>query len=63
MSWGKHRKSKTFSVPVEREIRKINKNGNEDTITIPFKTKFIHTVKFMAISLSNLVDNPAEGIH
>ena len=27
-SWGKYRKDKTFSVPIEREITYIDKDGN-----------------------------------
>ena len=29
MSWGKHRKVKNFSVPIEKEVTKIDKDGNE----------------------------------
>ena len=30
-------KHKTFSVPVEKEVTKINKYGNESAVTICFK--------------------------
>ena len=32
-------------------------------VTISYKIKFIDSARFMASSLSNLVDNLAEGIH
>ena len=32
-------------------------------ITISYKTKFIDSARFMAISLTDLVDNLAEAIH
>ena len=32
-------------------------------VTISYKIKFIDSARFMASSLSNLVDNIAEGIH
>ena len=46
---------KLFPVPVEKEIRKVE--------TISYKIKRIDSAKCMASSLSNLVDNPTEGIH
>ena len=42
---------------------KIDKDGNESVETISYKIKFINNVRFIATSLSNLVDNLAEGIH
>ena len=56
-------KYKTFSVPIEKEITKIDKDGNESVVTISYKMKFVDTARFMATSLSNLVDNLTEGIH
>ena len=56
-------KYKTFSVPIEKEVKNIDKDGNESVVTISYKIKFINSARFMAISLSNLVDNLAEGIH
>ena len=53
---------KIFSVPIEKEATKTDKDGNESVITIFFKTKFVGSVRFMATSLSNLVDNLSEGI-
>ena len=53
-------KYKTFSVPIEKEI---DKDGNESVVTISCKIKFIDSARFMASSLSNLVDNLTERIH
>ena len=56
-------KYKTFSVPIEKEVTKIDKNCIESVVTISYKIQFIDTAIFMPISLSNLLDNLAEGIH
>ena len=53
----------TFSVPIKTEVTKIDKDGNESAAIISYKIQLIDGSKFMAISLSNLVDNLAEGIH
>ena len=46
----------TFSVPIKKRIE--NKN-----MDVTFKIKFIDSFRFMATSLSKLVDNLTEGIH
>ena len=53
----------TFFVPLEIEVTKINKDGNESVVTISYTIKFINNAKVMASPLSHLVDNLAEGIH
>ena len=40
-------------------MRKVDKDGNDNIITISYKTKFVDNTG----SLSNLVDNLAEGIY
>ena len=45
------------------DITKIEKDGNKVVLNISYKIKFIHNARFMASSLSNLVDNLTEGIH
>ena len=45
------KKKKTFSVPIEKEVTKINKDGNESVVTISYKIKFIDSARFMATSL------------
>ena len=46
----------TFSVPIKKKIE--NKN-----IEITYKIKFIHSYRFMSMSLSKLIDNLSEGLH
>ena len=46
----------TFSVPIKKRIE------NKD-MEITYKIKFIDSFRFMATSLSKLVDNLTEGIH
>ena len=57
------KKYETFSIPIEKEVTNIDKDGNESVLTISYKIKFIGSARFMANSLSNLVDNLTEGIH
>ena len=63
MSWGKYRKVQKIFCSTEKEVTKIDKDGNESVATISDKIKCIDSAIFMASSLSNLVDNLAEGIH
>ena len=57
MSWEKNtEKYITFSVPIKKKID--NKN-----IDITYKIKFIDSFRFMATSLSKLVDNLTDNIH
>ena len=46
----------TFSVSIKKKIK------NKD-LEITYKIKFIDSYRFMALSLSKLVDNLSEGIH
>ena len=57
----KTKKYITFSAPVEKEAARIDK-VKEITKTIFCGLQFINSVSFMAISLSILVNNFAEGI-
>ena len=54
---------KTFPIPIEKGVIKIDKDGTESVVTISYKIKFIDSARFMVNSLSNLVDNLTEGIH
>ena len=53
----------TFTVPIEKEVARIDKNGEEITKYISYILQFIDSTRFMASSLSNLVNNLLEGIH
>ena len=54
---------KTFSVPIEKEVKNIDEDSNEIVVTISDKINFIDSARFVASSLANLLDNLAEGIH
>ena len=53
------KKCKTFSVPIAKEVKSIDKNGKEITKAIPYRLQFNNTARFIAIQSSNLVDNLA----
>ena len=52
-----------YSVPIKKEITKIDKYGNDKIMKISYKIKFIDSFRLMSSSLSSLVDNLSEGIH
>ena len=54
---------KTFSVPIKKEITRIDQEVNATVVNISYKIEFIDSMRFMASSSSNLVDNLAEKIH
>ena len=41
----------------------MSKNGKEITKMMSYKLQFIDSARYMASSLSNLLDNLAQGIH
>ena len=45
----------TFSVPVQKEVKRIDKKGEEITKTISCRLQFIDSRRFMANALSNLL--------
>ena len=53
----------TFTVPIGKEVKRIDKNGEEITKNISYILQFIENARFMASSISNLVNGPSEGIH
>ena len=53
---------KSFSVPVDKEVINIDKDGNESVVTLSYKTKFIYSARCMASLLSIVVDNLAEEL-
>ena len=56
-------KYKTLSISIRREVKKIDKDGNESVTTISYKRKVIDSARFMVSSFSNLVDNLTERVH
>ena len=44
-------KYKTFSVPIEKEVKNIHKDGKESVVTISYRIKLIDNARFMASSL------------
>ena len=51
----------TFSVPIEKEVTRIDKKQTGIKKTISYRLEFIDSAGFMTSSLSNLVNNLAEG--
>ena len=52
-----------FTVPIEKEVTRIDKNGEEITKTLSYILQFIYSARFMASSISNLLNNLSQGIH
>ena len=50
----------TFTVPIEKEVKRIDKKLIRN---ISYTWQFVHSARFMASSLSNLVNNFSERIH
>ena len=53
----------TFTVPIEKEVTRIDKNGEKIRKIMSDRLQFIDSARFMASSLSILVNNLSEGIH
>ena len=60
---GDNTEKKTFSVPIEKDVTRISKDGEKIRKTISRRLQFIDCARFMGSSLSNLVNNIAERIH
>ena len=52
----------TCTVPIKKEVTRIDKDGEETAKDISFILQFIDRARFMTNSLSNLVSNLSEGI-
>ena len=48
-----------FTVAIEKEVTRFDKNGEETTKNTPYRLKFNDTARFMASALAKL----SEGIH
>ena len=53
----------TFTVSIEKEVIRFDKNGEGITKNIYYILQFIDRAQFMASYLSNLINNFSEGIH
>ena len=53
----------TFTVPIEKEVTKIDKNGEEITKNASCILQIIDSARFMASPLSNLVNKRSEKTH
>ena len=53
----------TFSVPIEKEVTRIEKKGEEITQNLSYRLQFVDSTRFSVSSLSNFVSNLSEGIH
>ena len=53
----------TFTVSIEKEVSRIDKNGEEVTKKMSYILQFIDSKRFMVSSLWNLVNNLFQGIH
>ena len=49
----------TFSVPIKKQITKIDKDGSDKIVDISYKIQFTESFRFMSSSLSSLVNNLA----
>ena len=49
-------------MPIEKTVTKIDRNGDEITKNISYILQFIDSARFMASSLSTIVNNLSEGI-
>ena len=52
----------TFTVPIEIEVTRIDKNGEEITKIFSYILQFIHSPKLMTSFLSNFVNNLSERL-
>ena len=43
---GKIQKSKKLSIPIEKEVIKIDKHGNQNLVIISYKIKFTDSARF-----------------
>ena len=41
MSWREYKKGQTFSVPIEKEVTNVDKDGNKNVVTISYKSQKI----------------------
>ena len=52
-----------FTVPIEKEVSRTDKNGEDIKNILYILQQFIDSARFMVSALSNLDNNLSEGIH
>ena len=53
----------TFTVSIEKDVTRIDKNEEQITKNMSYILQFIDSARFIASSLSNLDNNLSEGVH
>ena len=53
----------SFTIRIEKEVTRIDKNGEEIAKNTSYILQFVDGARFMASSLSNLIDNLFEEVH
>ena len=53
----------SFSVKINKKITNKDEDGNKKIVNIPYRLKLIDSYRFMAASLSELVNNLSNGLH
>ena len=48
-------KNKAFSIPIEKQVTEIDKDGNESVVTISYKIKFIDSEDFWQLHYQALL--------
>ena len=56
-------RKQTFTFPIEKELTRIDKNGEEITKKISYRLQLIDSARFMVSWLWNLSNNFSEEIH
>ena len=64
-AWDKtlEKKHYIFTIKIEKEVTRINENGEKIVKVVPYILQFIDSTRFMASSLSVPVINFSKGIH
>ena len=52
----------SFSLKINKKIRKKDEDRNKKIVNIPYRLRFIDSYRFMTASLSDLVDNLSNGL-
>ena len=53
----------TLTVSIEKDVTRVDENGEKITKSLSYILQFIDSARFMVSLLSNIVNNLSEGIH